>query len=213
MVLYLSIHVGGEIVSTFDHPELVMLGECDLIEEIMIGEDQLIKFSGVKAGEACTIVLRGATNHILDESERSLHDALCVLSQTVKETTTVLGGGCSEMLMAKAVDEKAAKTAGKHAIAMESFAKALRQLPTILADNAGYDSAALVSQLKTAHNENKKTFGLDLFNNKIEDMRNLGITESFKLKRQVLLSAAEAAEMLLRVDNIIRAAPRKRNRE
>jgi T-complex protein 1 subunit beta len=89
---------------------------------------QLIKFSGVKAGEACTIVLRGATNQILDEAERSLHDALCVLSQTVKDTKTVLGGGCSEMLMAKAVDEVAAKTPGKKAIAMDSFARALRQV-------------------------------------------------------------------------------------
>ncbi len=72
---------------------MVKLGECDLIEEIIIGEDKLIKFSGVKAGEAGTVGLRGATPQMLDEAERSLHDALCVLSQTVKETSTVLGGG------------------------------------------------------------------------------------------------------------------------
>lgn len=94
----------------------------------MIGEDRLIKFSGVAAGEACTIVLRGATNHMLDEAERSLHDALCVLSQTVAEPRTVLGGGCSEMIMAKACDEVAVRTDGKKAIAVESFAKALRQV-------------------------------------------------------------------------------------
>ena len=84
--------------------------------------------SGVALGEACTIVLRGATSQILDEAERSLHDALCVLQQTVKETRTVFGGGCSEMLMANAVSELAAKTAGKDAVAIESFAKALRQV-------------------------------------------------------------------------------------
>ena len=84
---------GGEITSTFDHPELVKLGHCKLIEEVMIGEDTLIHFSGVSLGEACTIVLRGATQQILDEAERSLHDALCVLAQTVKETRTVFGGG------------------------------------------------------------------------------------------------------------------------
>jgi T-complex protein 1 subunit beta len=87
----------------------------------------LVRFSGVAAGEACTIVLRGATSQLLDEAERSLHDALCVLSQTVKEPRTVLGGGCSEMLMAKAVDEAAAATPGKKSIAMEAFARALRQ--------------------------------------------------------------------------------------
>lgn len=124
----LALVTGGEIVSTFGHPELVKLGHCDLIEEIIIGEDKLIKFSGVAAGEACTIVLRGATNQLLDEADRSLHDALCVLSQTVQEPRTTLGGGCSEMLMARAVEQVAATTPGKKAIAIESFAKALRQV-------------------------------------------------------------------------------------
>uniref|UniRef100_A0A8C1W672 T-complex protein 1 subunit beta n=1 Tax=Cyprinus carpio TaxID=7962 RepID=A0A8C1W672_CYPCA len=89
----LALVTGGEITSTFDHPELVKLGHCKLIEEVMIGEDMLIHFSGVDMGEACTIVLRGATQQILDEAERSLHDALCVLAQTIKETRTVFGGG------------------------------------------------------------------------------------------------------------------------
>ena len=80
-------------MSTFDNPEKVKLGSCKLIEEIMIGEDSLIRFSGVALGEACTIVVRGATQQILDEAERSLHDALCVLQQTVKETRIVYGGG------------------------------------------------------------------------------------------------------------------------
>jgi len=209
----LALVTGGEIASTFDHPELVKLGHCDLIEEIIIGEDKLIRFSGVAAGEACTIVLRGATNQILDEADRSIHDALCVLSQTVKETSTVLGGGCSEVLMSKAVDELAAVTPGKKALAMESFARALRQIPTILADNAGYDSSELVAQLRAAHYEGKNTYGLDMYNGKIDCMRKLGITESLKLKRQVLLSASEAAEMILRVDDILRCAPRQRTRE
>ncbi|GCB74717.1 hypothetical protein scyTo_0003808 [Scyliorhinus torazame] len=166
----LALVTGGEITSTFDHPELVKLGHCKLIEEVMIGEDKLLRFSGVELGEACTIVLRGATQQILDEAERSLHDALCVLAQTVKETRTVYGG----------------------------------------ADNAGYDSADLVAQLRAAHSEGKTTYGLDMTNGTIGDMAIMGVTESFQVKRQVLLSAAEAAEMILRVDDIIKAAPRKR---
>lgn len=209
----LALVTGGEIASTFDHPDLVRLGHCDLIEEIIIGEDKLIKFSGVAAGEACTVVLRGATGQLLDEAERSLHDALCVLSQTVAEPRTVLGGGCSEMLMAKAVDEIALKTPGKQAIAIEAFSRALRQLPTILADNAGYDSSDLVAKLRASHTAGQSTFGLDMYNGAVADVRELGITESYKLKRQVLLSASEAAEMILRVDDIIRCAPRQRNRE
>jgi len=209
----LALVTNGEIVSTFDHPELVKIGQCDLIEEIIVGEDKMIKFSGVAAGEACTIVLRGATNQLLDEAERSLHDALSVLSQTVKEPRTVLGGGCAEMLMSKAVDEAAKTVLGKKAMAVESFGKALRQMPTILADNGGFDSSELVGVLRAKHYEGWSTAGLDMIQGEVADVRELGITESFKLKKQVLLSASEAAEMILRVDDIIRCAPRQRTRE
>jgi T-complex protein 1 subunit beta len=97
---------------------------------------------------------------MVDEAERSLHDALSVLSQTVKETRTVLGGGCSEMLMSCAVEEEARKVRGKKAIATEAFARALRQIPTILADNAGYDSSDLVTRLRAAHYEGQADAGL-----------------------------------------------------
>ncbi|KAI6122379.1 chaperonin Cpn60/TCP-1 family [Pisolithus croceorrhizus] len=206
----LSLVTGGEITSTFDRPDLVKLGRCDLIEEVIIGEDKLIKFSGVAAGEACTVVLRGSTHQMVDEAERSLHDALSVLSQTVKETRIVLGGGCSEMLMSCAVDEASRKVKGKKAIAVQSFAYALRQIPTILADNAGYDSSDLVTRLRAAHFEGQSDAGLDMNEGTIASMKKLGITESYKLKRQVVLSASEAAEMIIRVDDILRATPRKR---
>merc|ERR1711971_792745 len=206
----LALVTGGEIVSTFGSPELVKIGKCDLIEQVDIGEETLLKFSGVKLGEACSIVLRGATEQILDEAERSLHDALCVLTSTVKETKTVFGGGCSEMLMANAVMEAAATTPGKEAIAMEAFAKALSELPTAIAENGGFDSAQLVSELRALHKQNQTTMGLDMKEGAVGDMGKLGITESLSVKRQVLVSASEAAEMILRVDDIIKAAPRKR---
>ncbi|KAF2740483.1 hypothetical protein EJ04DRAFT_455628 [Polyplosphaeria fusca] len=210
----LALVTGGEITSTFDHPENVKLGHCDLIEEVIIGEDTLIRFSGVAAGRACTIVLRGATEQLLDEAERSLHDALAVLSQTVKEPRTTLGGGCAEMVMSKAVAEAAQNVAGKKAIAVESFSKALQQLPTILADNAGLDSSDLVTRLRKAVYSGLTSSGLDLLSpgGGITDMRQLGVIESYKLKRAVVSSASEAAELLLRVDNIIRSAPRRRER-
>lgn len=207
----LALVTGGEIHSTFDNPESCKLGHCDVIEEIIIGEDRLIKFSGVKMGEACTVILRGATQQILDEAERSLHDALCVLTQTVKETKTVYGGGSSEMLMSDAVSKLAAKTPGKEAVAMEAYAKALRMIPATIADNGGYDSAQLVSELRAIHTEGKHTFGINMDEGEVGDMEKLGITESFQVKRQVLLSASEAAEMILRVDDIVKAAPRQRN--
>jgi len=206
----LALVTGGEITSTFDHPELVKLGHCDLIEECIVGEDRMIRLSGVQLGEACTIVLRGATNQILDEADRSIHDALCVLTQTVKETRTVFGGGCSETLMAKAVLDAAVHIPGKEAIAMEAFARALMMIPTIIADNAGYDSAQLTAELRAAHAEGKTTWGLNMDEAKVDCMDDVGITESYQVKRQVMISASEAAEMILRVDDIIKAAPRKR---
>ena len=201
---------GGEVVSTFDHPELVTMGECDVIEEIMIGEDKVIRMGGCKTGAACTIVLRGASSHVLDEAERSLHDALCILQATVKDPRSIYGGGCTEILMAQAIDRKVDSTPGKRALAMAAFARALRQLPSIVADNGGYDSAELITQLRAAHSEGKSTYGLDMYEGKIADMESLGVMESFKSKLSVLLSASEAAEMILRVDDIISAAPRQR---
>lgn len=208
----LALVTGGEVVSTFDDPSNVKLGHCDTIEEIIIGEDVMTKFSGVAKGQACTIILRGATEQLLDESERSLHDALSVLSQTTVETRTVLGGGCSEMNMSKAVDQAAQNESGKKSLAIEAFARALRQLPTILADNAGYDSSELITRLRSSIYNGLITSGLDLNKGDIDDMRELGIVESYKLKYAVVSSASEAAEVLLRVDNIIRAKPRTADR-
>lgn len=193
----LALVTGGEIASTFDHPDQVKLGHCDVIEEVIIGEDTLIRFSGVAAGRACTIVLRGATQQLLDEAERSLHDALAVLSQTVKEPRTTLGGGCAEMVMAKAVEAQATRVEGKKQTAVASFAVALRQLPTILADNAGLDSGDLVARLRKAIYDGMTTYGLDLMvpGGGIADMRDLGVIESYKLKKAVVSSASEAAEV------------------
>jgi T-complex protein 1 subunit beta len=193
----LALVTGGEIASTFDHPDQVKLGSCDLIEEVIIGEDTLIKFSGVAAGQACTIVLRGATEQLLDEAERSLHDALAVLSQTVKDPRVTLGGGSAEMVMSKAVEQAAQNTTGKKQLAVDSFAQALKQLPTILADNAGLDSSDLVTRLRQAINNGMTSSGLDLLTpgGGIADMRDLGVVEAYKLKKAVVSSASEAAEV------------------
>jgi T-complex protein 1 subunit beta len=147
---------------------------------------------------------------LLDEAERSLHDALCVLTQTVQETRVVCGGGCTEILMAHAIEQEVPHVAGKRALAMEAFARALRQLPMVIADNAGLDSSDLVAQLRAAHAQGQSGMGLDVEQACIGDMWTLGIREALKSKLQVLMSAAEAAEMILRVDDIIRCAPRQR---
>lgn len=207
----LSAVLGADILSTFDSPESATLGECDLIEEMMIGEDKVIVFKGCKSNAACSIVLRGSGTHILDEAERSLHDVLCVLTQTIANHKTVYGGGNSEIRMALAVEELAKKTEGKEALAIEAFARALRQLPTIICDNGGYDSAELIQKLGSAIYTGKTKSGLDMNLGEIGDMEVNKITECLKVKESALTGAAEAAEMILRVDEIIRCAPRPRD--
>lgn len=105
--------------------------------------------------------------HMLDEAERSLHDALCVLSQTVNDSRVLLGGGWPEMVMAKAVDELARKTPGKRSHAIEAFSRALIAIPTTIADNAGLDSAELVAQLRAEHHKEGSTAGIDVISGSV----------------------------------------------
>jgi len=206
----LSAVLGSDILSTFDQPETAKLGTCASIEEIMIGEDSVIKFNGCQRNEACTVVLRGSGSHILDEAERSLHDAICVLVSAVKNHKTILGGGNAEMRMSLAVEELSKSLQGKQAIAVEAFARALRQLPTIISDNAGYDSAELVQNLRSEIFNGNTSAGLNMYEGKVDNMITLGVTEAYRVKEQALSSATEAAEMILRVDDIVRCAPRQR---
>ena len=208
----LSAVLGAQILSTFDDPDssTEVLGSCAKIEEIMIGEDKVISFSGCQRNEACSIVVRASGNHILDEAERSLHDAICVLVAAIKNHKTIYGGGNPEIRMSLAVSELAKSVEGKQALAVEAFAKALHQLPTIISDNAGYDSAEVVQNLRSAINNGDEEAGLNMFNGTVGNMKELGVTECLRVKEQALVSATEAAEMILRVDDIVKCAPRKR---
>jgi T-complex protein 1 subunit beta len=207
----LSAVLGSDILSTFDNPEKTeALGTCSSIEEIMIGEDKVLKFSGCSRNEACTIVLRGSGQHILDEAERSLHDAICVLVSACKNHKTIYGGGNAEIRMALAVDELAKSMSGKASIAVEAFAKALRALPSIICENGGYDAAEIVTELRSEIYNGKTSAGINMFGGTVADMKELGVTECYRVKEQALVSATEAAEMILRVDDIVKCAPRQR---
>jgi T-complex protein 1 subunit beta len=176
------------------------LGTAALVEEVMIGEDVALHFSGVARGDACTIVLRGASSHVLDEAERSLHDALCVLSQTVADARVVWGGGWPEVRMAHAVAVAAAKTPGKAALAMEAFATALRAIPATICENAGMDAADCVARLRAAHAGAAEAAGgaggscvaprdacragVDVIAGGVGDMESLGVFESYKVRKR-----------------------------
>jgi len=159
----LSAVLGSQILSTFDDPENAeALGTCGSIDEMMIGEDKVIKFAGCSRNEACTIVLRGSGQHILDEAERSLHDAICVLVSAVKNHKTIYGGGNAEMRMSLAVDELAKSMSGKASIAVEAFGKALRSLPATICENGGYDAAEICTNLRSEIVNGKETHGINV---------------------------------------------------
>ena len=160
---------------------------------------------------------------MLDEAERSLHDALAVLFQTVTQDTRVCcGGGSCEMAMSRAVLEEAQRVGGKESIAVEAFAKSLQQIPMIISENAGFDAQDMVGELKKAHavrdpammgtgDKSDVCFaGINCNTAECENMEQLGIYESYRSKLSGLCSAAEAAEQVIRVDDIIRNAPRQR---
>ena len=170
----------------------------------------MTKFSGCKSGSACTIILRGASSQMLAEAERSLHDALAILTSTLKSPLIVYGGGNTEVQMALAVEQAAANTPGKQSLAMTAFAKALLELPKAIADNGGYDAAELLTQLRANIMNGKTKSGLDMKRGVIVDDMT-GVRESYVSKKNVVTSAAEAAEMILRVDDIVKAAPRRRD--
>jgi len=208
---------GAEIVSTFMNSERAeeVVGFVADVSEIMIGEDKVIKFSGCRRNESCSLVLRGSSLHILEEAERSMHDALCVLVKTVQNKQVLYGGGNSEMQMAIAVDEllNTKQVRGKQAIAVKAFADALKRIPAIIADNGGYDSSDLVTNLHYEITKNDmQSAGINMYDGVVGDMQVLGIRECFRAKEQALISATEAAEMILRCDKIVTCAPRERKK-
>lgn len=128
------------------------------------------------------MVLRGSSTHLLDEAERSLHDALCVLVKIVQDRQIILGGGNSEISMANAVEDYAKTVKGKKSLSISGFAKALKMLPMIIADNGGYDSSELVQNICYDLRNGKPHVGLDMEKGEVGDMEQLGIYESLKVK-------------------------------
>ncbi|OIR57873.1 MAG: T-complex protein 1 subunit beta [Amphiamblys sp. WSBS2006] len=209
----LALVTGGQIASTFDSPETTPLGSCALVEEIEIGDEKMVSFSGCVCEGTSTIVLRGSSEELLAEAERSIHDVLCVLVRAAGEKTVVYGGGCSEMLMARAVEREATKIPGKKSLAMFAYAKALQQIPSILASNGGYDGTELSALLRAEQNRGNETFGIDMKEARVGCVKELGIVDSFVVKKNAVATASEAAGMIIRVDDIFKAAPRKRTQE
>ena len=202
---------GARIISTLKDLKPEDLGEAELVEERKVGNDKMIFIEGAKNPKSVTILVRGANDMLLDEAERSIEDALHVLRNVLRDPKVVGGGGAPEVELALKLREFARTVGGKQQLAVEAFADALEEIPTILAESAGLDALESIMKLRQYHADGKVFAGVDVLNGEIvEDMTAKNVYEPIIVKKQAIKSAAEAALAILKIDDLIAAAPPKK---
>ena len=194
---------GANIANSIDTIAPKDLGAAGLVEEKKVSGDEMIYVSKCKNPKAVSIIVRGGTDHVVDELERAIHDALMVVGVVVEGKKIVAGGGAPETELSLRLREYASKEGGRIQLAIEAFAAALEIVPKTLAENAGLDAIDMLVEIRAAHEAGKKNFGLNVFEGKPVDMLKAGVVEPLRVKTQAVSSAAEAAVMILRIDDII----------
>ena len=200
---------GGKLITNLDDTTKKDLGYAQLVEERKIGDDKMTFIEGCKNPRAVTILIRGGTERIVDEAERSLHDALCVARDVVEEPKIVAGGGAPEMEVAKVLKAYAETLPGREQLAVMCFAEALEAIPTTLAENAGLDPIDIISELRARHEKGEIWAGVEVHTGKVKNMKEEGVFEPIVVKKQIIKSCTEAASMLLKIDDIIASGKMK----
>jgi len=205
---------GGKIMASVKDLTADMLGEAKTVEEVKVGEDKLVYVRECKNPKAVTIVVRGGTEHVVDEAERSLHDALSVVRNAIEDGKIVAGGGAPEAEVAKRLRDYAVKVGGREQLAIEAFADAVESIPLTLAENAGLDPIDIMVALRAKHEGAvSPTYGVDVFSGKVRDMLELNVLEPLRVKQQAIKSATEAANMILKIDDLIAAKGLEKEKE
>ncbi|KXB08637.1 thermosome subunit [candidate division MSBL1 archaeon SCGC-AAA382M17] len=194
---------GGNVVTDIDDISPEDLGEAGLVEERKISGDEMTFVEKCKNPKAISILIRGGTKHIVDEADRSLEDAMCVVARTVESGKIVPGGGATEIELAMKLSDYADSTGGKEALAVKGFANAAESIVRALANNAGLDPIDTIVELRNKHGTDGVSFGLDAYDGEIKDMINEGVVEPVQIKTQAVSSGSEAAVMILRIDDVI----------
>ncbi|WP_370005203.1 thermosome subunit alpha [Methanothermobacter sp. KEPCO 2] len=195
---------GARLVTNIDDLTEDDLGEAGVVYEKKIFDDVLTFVENCKDPKAISIILRGSTKHVAEEMERALEDAIGVVASTIEDGEVVAGGGAPEVEIARKLREYADTISGREQLAVSAFADALEIVPKTLAENAGLDSIDVLVDLRAAHEESPY-MGLDVFDGEVVDMKEEGVLEPQRVKKQAIQSAAEAAEMILRIDDMIAA--------
>jgi chaperonin GroEL (HSP60 family) len=182
------------------------LGAAALVEERKIAGEEMIFVEGCKDPKAVSLLVRGGTEHVVDEVERAVHDGISVISAAIEDGKIVAGGGAPEIEVAKGLREYADTVGGREALAVNAFADAMDIVPRTLAENAGLDPIDILVQLRSAHEKKDgKNIGIDVISGKTLNTLDRGIVEPLRVKTQAIKSASEVTEMILRIDDVIAA--------
>ena len=196
---------GGRIVSNLEDLSIEDLGYAKIVEEEKIAGEAMIFVRECKNPKAVTLLVRGSTEHVVDEIDRSVEDAIGAVASALEVGKVVAGAGSPEAEVAKRLKKIAEKYSGREQLAIVAFAEALEVIPRSLAENGGLDPIDTLVELRVAHDQGKITYGINLDNGSIGDAWSLGVIEPLKVKTQAIKSSAEAAEMILRIDDVISA--------
>ncbi len=194
---------GASMVSNLNDLSKNDLGFAGRVEERKIAGDQMIFVEECSQPKAVTILIRGGTEHVIDEVQRAMEDAVKGIAAALELGKIVAGGGATEIEVAKELRKYAESFKGREQLAINAFADAMEVIPRSLAENAGLDPIDKIANLRSQHDKKGVTFGLDVFTGEVQDMVKLGVIEPLKIKTQAIKSAAEAAEMILRIDDVI----------
>jgi len=194
---------GGKLISNLDDITKKDLGSAQLLDERKIADDKMVFVEGAKNPKAVSILLRGSTDLVVDEAERALHDALCVIRNVVEDGRVVAGGGAPEVQVAKQLHDYAEKLPGREQLAVIAFAEAMEIIPKTLAENAGLDPIDILADLKARHEKSEVSAGVDGLKGKVGDLAKANVWEPLVVKRQAIKSASEVSQMLLRIDDVI----------
>merc|ERR1711970_554105 len=194
---------GGSIQTTVNDLNDDTLGYCTLFEEKQVGGERFNFFTGVPKTKTCTIILRGGAEQFMEETERSLHDAIMIVRRAIKNDAVVAGGGAIEMELSKILRDHSRSIAGKEQLIMAAFAKALEVIPRQLCDNAGFDSTNILNKLRQKHAADGKWFGVDVLREDISDNFEAFVWEPAIVRINAITAASEAACLVLSIDETV----------
>jgi len=201
---------GARIVTNLDDLTEKDLGYAEIVEEKRVGGENMVFVRGCKNPKSVTILARGGTEHVVEEIDRSIEDAIGAVTSALADGYFVAGGGAPEMEIAINVRKEAQKYSGREQLAILAFADAIEIIPKAIAENAGIDTIDIILKLRAEHEKGNVTYGVDVDKGDVGDMLEKGVIEPLRVKTQMIVSATEAAEMILRIDDIIAAGKAKK---